>query len=134
MRPTNFVNRLKRQVGWHDLHLLFSKILTYKSTKCVQECASSVYLSVWGGGGDLEFFCLKALGISKNQNLASWNKVCCGSNSKIGNEPKVFFFMVSWADEVPKKVNQWKTFHFQWKVYERKGKEWLMDSYLSIIV
>ena len=57
MRPTNFVNRLKRQVGWYDLHLLFSKISTYKSTNFyLTECASGVYLSVWGGGGDLEFF------------------------------------------------------------------------------
>ena len=70
----------------------------------------------------------------KESELGELKQSLLCSISKIGNEPKVFFFMVSWADEVPKKVNQRKTYHFQWKVYEREGKEWLMNSYLSIIV
>ena len=115
--------------------VLFSKILTCKSTTFdLTECASGVCLCVRGRGVNRNFFSRKPLAYQRIRIRRVETKSVVGAISKIGNEPKVFFFMVSWADEVPKKVNQRKTYHFQWKVYEREGKEWLMNSYLSIIV
>ena len=115
--------------------VLLSKILTCKSTTFdLTECASGVCLCVRGRGWIGIFlpespWHIKESEFGKLKQSLLWEQF---ENRECTQCLLFHGVMGRWGPQEGKSVK--KTYYFQWKVYERKGKEWLINFCYQLIL